>query len=71
MVVVLDCGFVFLWGFDSVYVWFCFCWLGTGPIGLPCHGIRLDAGLSDGKKIKKKNLYLKKRRIEGWQLANA
>ena len=54
MVAVLDCDFVFLWGFDSVYLWFCFCWLGTGPIGLPCHRIRLDAGLSDGKKKKKK-----------------
>ena len=40
-------GGVFLWGFDSVYLWFCFCWLGTWPIGLPCHGTSLDAGLSD------------------------
>ena len=47
MVVVLDCDSVFLLGYDSEYLWFYFCWLGTGPIGLPCHGNRLDAGLSD------------------------
>ena len=33
----------------------CVCWLKTGPIRLPCHGNRLDVGLSDYKK-KKKNI---------------
>ena len=54
VVAVLDRDSVFLWGYDSVYLWFCFCWLGTGPIGLPCRGNKLDAGLSDFKKKKKK-----------------
>ena len=41
------CTFVFLWGLIVYIYGSVFCCLGTGPIGLPCHGIRLDVGLSD------------------------